>query len=80
MLDSSDRGRVVLAGDAIKYVKETLICRCDMGFDAPETGAATIKRIIDMADRIVPGHFPELIKTDGVLSWEEPGELPLLGR
>ena len=50
------------------------------GVRRPEIGAATISRIIDMADRIVPGHFPELIKTDGVLVWQEPGELPLLVR
>lgn len=79
-LDTGDKGRVVLAGDAIKYAKEALTSRCDMGFDAPETGTATIKRIIDMADRIVPGHFPELVKTDGVLVWQEPAELPLLVR
>jgi N-acyl homoserine lactone hydrolase len=79
-LDAGNKGRVVLAGDAIKYAKETLTCRCDMGFDAPETGTATIKRIIATADRIVPGHFPELVKTDGVLTWTETAELPLLIR
>ena len=79
-LDAGGKGRVVLAGDAIKYAKETLTCRCDMGFDAPETGSTTIKQIIELADRIVPGHFPELIKTNGALIWDEPGELPLLVR
>jgi len=79
-LDAGSRGRVVIAGDAIKYAKETLTCRCDMGFDEPETGTATIKKIVGMADRIVPGHFPEMTKTDGVLTWDEAAEFPLLVR
>lgn len=79
-LDTSDKGRVVVAGDAIKYHKETVTTRCDMGFDAPETGEATIKHIMAIADRIIPGHFPELAKTDGGFLWNEPGELPLIVR
>jgi hypothetical protein len=47
------------AGDAIKYAKEAVTRKCDMAFDAIETGTRTIERILDSADRIVPGHFPE---------------------
>lgn len=79
-LDAGNKGHVVLAGDAIKYAKETLSGRCDMGFDAPEVGAATIRRIVASADRIVPGHFPELVRSGEALIWEEPGELPLIVR
>lgn len=74
------KGRVVLAGDAIKYAKEAVTCRCDMAFDTLETGTATIKRILERADRIVPGHFPELIKGETGFEWDEPAELTLLVR
>lgn len=79
-LDTASKGRVVLAGDAIKYPKETITCRCDMGFDAPEVGTATIKKILAVADRIVPGHFPELSRGEAGLVWDEPAEFPLLVR
>jgi N-acyl homoserine lactone hydrolase len=79
-LDTHDKGRVVIAGDAIKYAKEAIAGRCDMVFDTAEAGAATIRHILAIADRIVPGHFPELVKRDGVFVWDEPAELPLLIR
>ncbi len=80
VLDTADKGRVVLAGDAIKYAKEALTGQCDMAFDTQETGSASIRRILDMADRIVPGHFPELIKRDGVFIWEDTAAFELLVR
>ena len=40
----------------------------------------TIKHILGMADRIVPGHFPELIKRGDQFVWDEPAELALLVR
>ena len=79
-LDTDRHGCVVVAGDAIKYAKEAVTCACDMAFDSVETGTETIKRILAMADRIVPGHFPELIKRGDGFVWEEPAELPLLIR
>ena len=66
--------------DAIKYAKEAVTCRCDMAFDAVETGTATIQRILEMADRIVPGHFPELIKSGTTFIWEEAAEFALMVR
>jgi len=54
--------------------------RCDMAFDTVESGTASIEHILTIADRIVPGHFPELIKRDGTWIWEEAAELPLLVR
>lgn len=80
VLDGTERGRVVLAGDAIKYAKEAVGKRCDLAFDTVETGTATIERILDMADVIVPGHFPELIKREGGFTWDDAAELPILVR
>jgi glyoxylase-like metal-dependent hydrolase (beta-lactamase superfamily II) len=79
-LDTANGERVVLAGDAIKYAKEAVTKRCDMAFDTIESGTASIEHILTIADRIVPGHFPELIKRDGTWIWEEAAELALLVR
>ncbi len=80
VLETGSKGRVVLAGDAIKYAKEAIAGRCDMAFDTAEAGAETIGRILEMADRIVPGHFPELIKSGNTFIWEESAELALVVR
>jgi glyoxylase-like metal-dependent hydrolase (beta-lactamase superfamily II) len=80
-LDTDNRGRVVIAGDAIKYAKEVICQRCDMAFDKIDTGTATIRKIVERADRIVPGHFPELIRQpDGAFLWEEMMPFELLVR
>lgn len=80
-LQTADRGRVVVAGDAIKYAKEAVMRRCDTGFDAPEVGNKTIIGILDRADRIVPGHFPELTRLpNGAFGWEEAAAFDLLVR
>ncbi|MFQ5774357.1 MAG: MBL fold metallo-hydrolase [Kiloniellaceae bacterium] len=79
-LETDDKGTVVIAGDAIKYAREAINGRCDMAFDSVENGTETIARILDMADRIVPGHFPELIKTDRGFTWEDGVEFPLVVR
>lgn len=77
-LTAPDGARVVIAGDAIKYAKEAILARCDMGFDTVEAGTASIRRILSMADRIVPGHFPELIRQpDGQFSWTEEAAFDL---
>ena len=70
----------MIAGDAFKYPKEAVSRKCDMAFDTIAAGTATIERIIDMADRIIPGHFPELIKQDGQFTWEDASEFPLMVR
>ena len=74
------KGRVVLAGDAIKYAKEALNRRSDQCYDSQERARDTIGRLLALGDRIVPGHFPELVKRDGTFTWEEPAEFPLLVR
>ena len=80
VIDTDDRGRVVLASDAIKHVKEALTERCDMAFDTVEAGTATIRKLLAIGDRIVPGHFPELIRRDGAWVWDEPASLNLVIR
>jgi glyoxylase-like metal-dependent hydrolase (beta-lactamase superfamily II) len=77
-LQTDDRGVVIVAGDAVKYAKEAIVRACDMAFDTIEAGTATITRILDRADRIVPGHFPELIRQpSGMFSWEDVASFDL---
>jgi len=80
-LATAERGTVVIAGDAIKYAKEAITRSCDMAFDTVENGTRSIVRILDRADRIMPGHFPELIKLpNGNFSWNEAAPFDLLIR
>jgi len=78
---SNDRDRVIIAGDAIKYAKEAIMARCDNAFDTIENGTNSIHRILQNADRIVPGHFSELIRQEnGAFAWTEDSELNLILR
>lgn len=78
---TAERGTVVVAGDAVKYAKEAILRKCDMAFDTIQSGTATIERILDRADRIVPGHFPELLRQkDGAFCWEDVADFHLLVR
>tara|TARA_B110000967_G_scaffold208279_1_gene259956 strand:+ start:1509 stop:2198 length:690 start_codon:yes stop_codon:yes gene_type:complete len=78
---AKDRARVILAGDAIKYAKEAILVRCDNAYDTLENGTASIQRILHNADRIVPGHFSELIRQEGgAFSWNEGSEFNLVLR
>lgn len=74
-------GKVVLAGDAIKYPKEWLLGRPDMVFDTMENGRDSVQRILQMADVIVPGHFQVACRcAEGQFTWEEDAELPIVAR
>ncbi|MEO1198885.1 MAG: hypothetical protein AAFX39_06585, partial [Pseudomonadota bacterium] len=42
-----------------------------MEFDPQKRGTATIRHILDRADRIVCGHHPELIRTEHGLTWTD---------
>ena len=80
VLDDTPQGRVVLASDAIKTAKEALERRCDLAFDTPERGTASIARLLDLKpDRLVPGHFPEMRRTSEGWTWD-PAEIPLVIR
>ncbi len=78
--DADKRSRVVLASDAVKNSKEAVSGICDLAFDDIESGTATIRHILSIADRIVPGHFPELTVTKHGVTWDDPSELSLLVR
>ena len=79
-LDTEEDGCVVLAGDSLKYPKEAITGECDMAFGTAESGTNTISRILKTADRIVPGHFPELVKQNGRFTWKDTAELSLVIR
>lgn len=78
--ESEDRGTIVIAGDAIKYPKEAMLRQCDMAFDTIESGTATIGKILDMGDVIVPGHFVEFRRTDSGIVWDGETNLNLIVR
>ena len=80
-LDTPDRGRVVLAGDALKYPKELLARQSDMVFDSVQNSTISINKIAVMADRIVPGHFLEMVKDENlVFTWDNYANFTLLIR
>ncbi len=80
LLDTAAKGPVVLAGDAIKYPREALSGRCDMTFDTDRAGRATIDRLLGLADTLVPGHFPEMVRRDGVWQWDDAARFALVIR
>ena len=80
VLEETRHGRVVLAGDAIKHAREMLAGRSDMVFDPEADSGTTIRRLLAMADRLVPGHFPELVRRDGIFVWDEPADFHLVIR
>lgn len=81
VLNTKNKGRVVIAGDALKFPREAINCCSDHSFDSPEVASKTIKHILEISDRIIPGHFPELIRNkDGNFTWKESSNLELLIR
>ena len=76
----TETGPAVLAGDAVKYVKEILTGVSDMPFGTVEDSRKSISRVTDLAERIVPGHFPELVKRKGRFVWDEGSEFNLVIR
>jgi N-acyl homoserine lactone hydrolase len=76
-LETGERGRVVLASDAIKYPKEVMIGVGDLVLGTIETSRASIAAILAQADRIVPGHFVEMRKQDNAWTWDQPAAFDL---
>ena len=77
VLDTKDKGCVVIAGDALKFAKEALARKSDLAFGSPDDDKKTIEHILSIADRIVPAHFAELILRDGTIYWEDTAEFVL---
>jgi N-acyl homoserine lactone hydrolase len=80
ILDTAKKGRVVVAQDAVKFPKEALNQRVDHAFDTQERAAATIKMLLPLADRLIPGHFMEMYREDGSFTWDDTMEFPLIIR
>jgi N-acyl homoserine lactone hydrolase len=76
-LETPDRGRVVLASDAIKYPKEVMTGEGDLVLDTIEASRASIALILAQADRIVPGHFVEMRKVGNSWTWDQPAAFDL---
>jgi N-acyl homoserine lactone hydrolase len=76
-LDTADKGRVVIAGDAIKFPRELMTHTVDLLFDTPERAARSIEAIKAIADRIVPGHFAEFIRDGDQFVWEDVATVTL---
>ena len=79
-LETEEFGPVCIAGDAIKYAKEAISRSSDMAFDRPEVATHTIEGILDSSERIVPGHFPELIRIEHGFTWTDAAPFSLLVR
>lgn len=79
VLDTS-AGTVVVAQDAIKFPKEVLNRRVDHAFDTQERASRTINDLLGLADRIIPGHFMEMFKSNGTFTWDDVMELPIIMR
>jgi len=83
VIHTAEHEQVVIAGDAIKTAQEALLERSAlevMQFDPEQRGPETIKHIKDIADRIVPGHYPQLRKHNDTWVWDELQPLDLIFR
>lgn len=78
-LDTS-RGKVIVAQDAIKFPKEALNARVDHAFDTHERASETVRNLLAIADRIIPGHFVEMYKENGRFTWNDVMEFPIIIR
>lgn len=74
------RGRVVVAQDAIKFPKEILNARVDHAFGSKDQASESIRHILGIADRIIPGHFMEMYKENGAFTWDDVIRFPLILR
>lgn len=74
------RGTVVVAQDAIKFPKEALNARVDHAFDTQERATQTVRHLLSIADRIIPGHFMEMYKENGSFTWDDVMEFQIVMR
>jgi glyoxylase-like metal-dependent hydrolase (beta-lactamase superfamily II) len=81
VLVTTEKGITAVAGDAIKYPKETLSQCCDAAFGAIDKGAESIVMLMKLADHIIPGHFPEIYRVgDGRFAWGDGADFKLIIR
>jgi N-acyl homoserine lactone hydrolase len=76
----ADGARVTLAADALKTLREATSGLPDMEFDPDRRGADSLRRILADSDVIVPGHHPELRRTESGFTWDAPSRLTLVTR
>lgn len=72
--------RVVLAGDAVKTLRDLTDRRVDLEFDPKRRSAATIDMLAEDFDTIVPGHAPELRRTPYGWSQQSVNKIELVIR
>ena len=81
--EHATHGTVVIAGDAIKNLNEVINGRqANVEHQFPVAASladdeATIARVVGMADRIIPGHFPELKREGTVFTPVGPQSLEI---
>ena len=74
------RPRRTRRGLALKFHKEIIRQASDNAFDSLENSSQSIKKILSIADRIVPGHFSEFVREGDHFTWEEPAQMNRLIR
>jgi glyoxylase-like metal-dependent hydrolase (beta-lactamase superfamily II) len=81
--EHATNGTVVIAGDAIKNLDEVINGRqSNLDYQFPVAASlaedeASIAKVVGMADRIVPGHFPELKRQGAVFTPVRPQTLEI---
>jgi glyoxylase-like metal-dependent hydrolase (beta-lactamase superfamily II) len=72
--------RVVIAGDACKTYRELVSLSAGHEFDPTCRASATLAWIRENADIVVPGHFPQLHRTESGWMWDQLSTLELIVR
>ncbi len=83
IITTAENEKVVMAGDAIKTAQEALLSRSTleiMQFDPERRSEETVARIKELADRIIPGHYPPLRAHENHWVWDETQPLNLIFR
>ena len=81
--EHATNGTVVIAGDAIKNLNEVIDGRqANAQYQFPVAASlaedeASIAKVVHMADRIIPGHFPELSRKGTVFAPVGPQSLEI---
>ncbi|UOM32569.1 MBL fold metallo-hydrolase [Acuticoccus sp. I52.16.1] len=70
-------GRTVVAQDAIKFPKEVFTQRVNDAFDTPERATETIRHLLTLGDRLIPGHFVEMYREGDTWTWDKAAEVNL---